>query len=88
MIFEEKWILTFESIIRECLHPINFNLLENNEYFKILQENDVKFYDKTTKAKPLRIKGLTEEYAEEEHPEEKYLSLLSGVKSCQHAIKL
>lgn len=57
-LFEEKWILTYESIIHEWLPPINPNPLEMNEYFKILKENGVKFYDESIKAQPRVVKGL------------------------------
>ena len=61
-LFEEKWILTYESIIHEWLPPINPNPLETNEYFKILKDNDVKFYDEGVKAKPRTVKGLEVKY--------------------------
>jgi hypothetical protein len=57
-LFEEKWILTYESIIHEWLPPITPNPLETNEYFKILKDNNIKFYDESIKAKPLAVKGL------------------------------
>lgn len=57
-LFEEKWILTYESIFHGWLLPINSNPLDTNEYFKILKDNNIKFYDETIKAKPLPIKGL------------------------------
>lgn len=57
-LFEEKWLLTYESIIHEWLIPIDSNPLENNEYFKILKGFDVKFYDDKIKAEPLKIRGL------------------------------
>ena len=87
-LFEEKWILTYESIIHEWLPPINPNPLETNEYFKILKDNNIKFYDESIKANPLAVKGLEEKsqvevlpiepppeegYPEEETPEEEYL---------------
>lgn len=65
-LFEEKWLLTYESIIHEWLIPINSNPLETNEYFNILKDFGVKFYDDQIKAKPLKIKGLNEEDLEEE----------------------
>jgi hypothetical protein len=68
-LFEEKWLLTYESIIQNWLVPINSNPLETNEYFNILREHEIKFYDKTIKEKPLRIKGL-KEIEKVEEPEE------------------
>ena len=65
-LFEEKWLLTYESIIHEWLIPINSNPLETNEYFNILKDFGVKFYDDQIKAKPLKIKELNEEDLEEE----------------------
>ena len=71
-LFEEKWLLTYESIIHDWLPPINPNPLETNEYFKILKDHDVKFYDENIKAEPLKIKGLEVEYPEEETPQVAY----------------
>ena len=65
-LFEEKWLLTYESIIHEWLIPINSNPLETNEYFNILKDFGVKFYDDQIKAKPLKIKELNGENLEEE----------------------
>lgn len=65
-LFEEKWLLTYESIIHEWLIPINSNPLETNEYFNILKNFGVKFYDDQIKARPLKIKELNEEDLEEE----------------------
>ena len=71
-LFEEKWLLTYESIIHDWLPPINPNPLETNEYFKILKEYSVKFYDENIKAEPLKIKGLEEKGPEEETPQVAY----------------
>ncbi len=76
-LFEEKWLLTYESIIHDWLPPINPNPLETNEYFKILKDHDVKFYDENIKAEPRKIKGLEEEpsqvkYTEEECVDDEY----------------
>ena len=71
-LFEEKWLLTYESIIHDWLPSINPNPLETNEYFKILKEHDVKFYDENIKAEPLKIKGLEVECPEEEPPKVVY----------------
>lgn len=68
-LFEEKWLLTYESIIQKWVVPINSNPLETNEYFNILREHEIKFYDKTIKEKPLKIKGL-KEIEKVEEPEE------------------
>ncbi|KCZ72043.1 hypothetical protein ANME2D_01444 [Candidatus Methanoperedens nitroreducens] len=69
-LFEEKWILTYESIIHGWLSPIGPNPLEVNEYFKILKDNNIKFYDETIIAKPLAIRGLEGELSEEKPPVE------------------
>ena len=68
-LFEEKWLLTYESLIQKWVVPINSNPLETNEYFNILREHEIKFYDKTIKEKPLKIKGL-KEIEKVEEPEE------------------
>ncbi len=65
-LFEEKWLLVYESIIHEWLPPITPNPLETNEYFKILKEHNVRFYDETIKAEKSIIKGLKVELPEEE----------------------
>jgi hypothetical protein len=72
-LFEEKWLLTYESIIHDWLPPINPNPLEINEYFKILKDHNIKFYDETIEAEPLIIKGLKVGHPEEEHIEEEYI---------------
>ncbi len=69
-LFEEKWILTYESIIHGWLSPISSNPLEVNEYFKILKDNNIKFYDETIKAKPLAIRGLNGGFPEIKPPVE------------------
>ncbi len=72
-LFEEKWLLTYESIVHDWLPPIDPNPLEINEYFKILKDYNIKFYDETIEAEPLIIKGLNVGYPEEEHIEEEYI---------------
>lgn len=72
-LFEEKWLLTYESIVHDWLPPINPNPLEINEYFKILKDHNIKFYDETIEAEPLIIKGLKVGHPEEEHIEEEYI---------------
>ena len=81
-LFEEKWLLTYESIIHKWLIPINSNPLDNDEYFKILKGFDVKFYDDKIKAEPLKIKDLKKivqiedtcsvEHSMEEYTEDEY----------------
>ena len=71
-LFEEKWILIYESIFHNWLTPKDYNPLEIDNYFKILNDADVKFYDETIKAKPFKIKGLEEKNQIDESPQEAY----------------
>lgn len=45
VLFSELWILAYESVRKGWLVPIDPNLIENNGFFKILNDLDVDFFD-------------------------------------------
>lgn len=61
---EERWLLTYESILKEWLKPDDPNILDKNPYFKTLKENCVTFYDESKDATPVDIEE------EEEYPDD------------------
>jgi hypothetical protein len=65
-LFEEKWLLTYESINQGWLIPEESDPLETNEYFKILKDCGIKFYDKDVKVESIKIKGRKEMEKEEQ----------------------
>lgn len=71
-LFEEKWLLIYESIIHGWLPPITPNPLDTNEYFIILKNHNIKFYDETIQAEKSIIKGLKVEIPEEAPQAEVY----------------
>jgi hypothetical protein len=79
-LFEEKWLLIYESIIHEWLPPITPNPLETNEYFKILKDHNVKFYDETIKAEKFIIKGLKAKLPQVEPQAEIYIEVIPPVE--------
>ncbi|WP_081599352.1 RNA-directed DNA polymerase [Prochlorothrix hollandica] len=63
-LFDEKWLLTYESVKKGWLKPINANLLTSNAYFNLLYENDVEFYISSNQ---LEIIQLSKEIAHEDN---------------------
>ncbi len=45
VLFSELWILAYESVRKGWLVPVDPNLIENNGFFKILDDLDVDFFD-------------------------------------------
>jgi hypothetical protein len=54
-LYEEKWLLTYESIIKGWLTPNDINILDDDPYFKILKNNGVIFYDETKQLSPIEV---------------------------------
>jgi len=54
--FEEKWLLTYESIIKKWLEPSPNNLLDKNPFFKLLKDNNVTFYDVSQQLESIKLK--------------------------------
>ena len=44
-LFDERWLLSYEAIVKKWLKPHIPNLLNKNPYFKILLQNKISFYD-------------------------------------------
>lgn len=44
-LMDEKWILTYESIMQGWIKSPTINPINENEYFEILKKHKVKFYD-------------------------------------------
>lgn len=57
-LLEEKWLLTYESIIKGWLKPKDTTLLDKDPYFKILKNNGVIFYDDTKQLSPIELSEL------------------------------
>lgn len=55
-LFEEKWLLTYESIVKNWLVPPSSNPVDKNSYFKILKNNKVVFYDGSKQLNPIKFK--------------------------------
>lgn len=69
ILFSEYWILAYESIKKGWLTPSEPNLLENNEYFKLLKDNDVEFYDSSKQLTPYKEIGETKDKTDKTEPE-------------------
>ena len=54
-LLEEKWLLTYESIIKGWLTPKDTTIFDDNPYFKILKQNGVNFYDETKQLSPVVV---------------------------------
>ncbi|BAU65625.1 hypothetical protein STA3757_30140 [Stanieria sp. NIES-3757] len=44
-LFDEKWLLTYESIKKGWLTPSDSNVISSNQYFYLLYKEDIEFYD-------------------------------------------
>lgn len=49
------WLFTYQSIVSGWLSP-TINVIDQNEYFKLLKDNSVSFYDKTRRIPQIQIK--------------------------------
>jgi hypothetical protein len=54
-LMDEKWLLTYESIIQGWIKSPKINPIMENEYFDILKKHKVKFYDTTKKVIPYKL---------------------------------
>lgn len=54
-LMDEKWLLTYESIIQGWIKSPKINPILENEYFEILKKHKVKFYDTTKKVIPYKL---------------------------------
>ncbi|CAL2093248.1 Reverse transcriptase [Tenacibaculum sp. 190524A05c] len=55
ILFSESWILAYQACKNGWLTPTEARLIENNEYFKILKNYDVDFFDCSRQLKPYFI---------------------------------
>lgn len=46
ILFSEKWLMAYEAVKKGWLTPLNPNLISDNEYFKILSNKNIEFYDR------------------------------------------
>jgi hypothetical protein len=54
-LMDEKWLLTYESIIQGWIKSPKINPISENEYFSVLKNHNVKFYDVTRRVVPFKI---------------------------------
>ncbi len=52
ILFSESWLLAYESVKKGWLAPANPNLLNENLFFKLLQDLDIEFYNPTSQLTP------------------------------------
>lgn len=45
LLFSEQWLLAYEGVKKGWLKPHNVDLLQDNHFFKLLDDLDVEFYD-------------------------------------------
>jgi len=57
-LFDDKWLLTYESLIKNWITLPDSSPLDASPYFKILKDNNVFFYDETQQIKPLKLEEL------------------------------
>jgi hypothetical protein len=58
-LYQSRWILTYEAIVKNWLTPQDSSLLDNDAYFKALKEDSVVFYDGTKQLDPIEITDNT-----------------------------
>lgn len=54
-LMDEKWLLTYESIVQGWIKSPKINPIIENEYFGILKKHKVKFYDNTKRVIPYKL---------------------------------
>ncbi|APH38223.1 RNA-directed DNA polymerase [Methanohalophilus halophilus] len=55
-LYENKWLLTYEATMKGWITPNDSGLLDNDDYFSVLKENDISFYDEDKQLTPIEIK--------------------------------
>lgn len=64
---EESWLLIYEAIIKGWVIPQNPNILDSDDFFKLLKDNNVSFYDDSKQLDSIEIEDENED-------EESYVS--------------
>ena len=54
-LMDEKWLLTYEAITQGWVSTPEIKIIKDNEYFDVLHNHKVQFYDKTKVVKPFRL---------------------------------
>ncbi|MEC4049651.1 RNA-directed DNA polymerase [Flavobacterium sp. SUN046] len=54
-LMEDKWLLTYESILQGWIKSPKLNPISENEFFSLLKKHRVKFYDDTRKVTPYKL---------------------------------
>ena len=56
-LMDEKWLLTYEAISQGWVSTPKIKTIKDNEYFDVLLNHKVQFYDKTKVITPFRLKN-------------------------------
>lgn len=75
ILFSEHWLLAYEGIKKGWLTPSKTNLIQENHFFKILDDLDIEFYDSSMQLEVYQPKSKSQDYYErynnQETPESK-----------------
>ncbi|WP_219907738.1 RNA-directed DNA polymerase [Aphanothece hegewaldii] len=70
-LFDEKWLLTYESVKKGWLKPPDPGLLSSNEYFNLLSKEDIEFYAENQQLEKIEINKKSGASDSKEAPEPK-----------------
>lgn len=54
-LYESKWLLTYEAIVKGWVTPSDPDVLDENEYFSVLKDNEISFYDENKQLASIEI---------------------------------
>lgn len=55
-LMNEKWLLTYEAILKKWVRVPKTNPIDTNEYFELLKKHSVTFYDDSSTLSPMTVK--------------------------------
>jgi hypothetical protein len=68
-LYSNKWLLTYEATIKGWLTSSNPNILDDNDYFSVLKDNDISFYDGNRQLVPIEIEDDSTEIIDSDESE-------------------
>jgi Reverse transcriptase (RNA-dependent DNA polymerase) len=57
-LFSDQWLLAYEGVKKGWLVSPSPNLLQNNDFFKLLEDRDIEFYDKDSQLSEFPVKPV------------------------------